>query len=184
LQEGNKEERSIGMGTKIWWVNQGGTFEQSRAGGYLWAPIQDARGVESLYRRMMTEVRKGDVIVHCSRGMVSAISRAISEAYPAIRPVEQPPPTEAERRNRDQDAAIKGRRIDIEFYDLIPPIAVDQVAGKIAALKIYEGPLNKNHDPKQSYLHRFSIQGLRILRQASPGSWEVWAEAAIENDRS
>jgi 5-methylcytosine-specific restriction protein B len=78
------------MSGKVWWVNQGGTYELSRAGGYLWAPILDARGIEQPYRRTMTEVRKGDIIVHCAHGTIWAISRAISEAYPAGHPRRPP----------------------------------------------------------------------------------------------
>lgn len=154
------------MRGKVWWVNQGATYGMSKVGGYLWAPVRSSRGVERTYWKTMAEVRKDDVIVHCSKGRVLALSKATSGPHLSERP-------EAFRSEAWTDDA--GRRIEVEYFILNPAIMVEAVAPGIMKLEIHQGPLNKNGKPKQSYLHRFSEQGLRLLQKAASGEWPTWA---------
>lgn len=162
---------------KVWWVNQGSTFRQSRAGGYLWAPIWDGNGIERAYWKTMSDVKEGDIIVHCTTGKIVALSIATSHPYQAKRPAEFSRPSELEALNWDSTSA--GRRIEVTYHDLQPPTDVAAIAHAIASLDIEKGPLDKNFKPKQSYLHRFTIQGLRILRNASSAEWPEWAETVL-----
>lgn len=153
----------------IWWVNQGATYRLSKAGGFLWAPERNSKGAELTYWSTMKEVRAGDIIVHCSGGKIVALGRAISSAYLFNRPSGFQAPAWIDN---------SGRRVDVEYFELIPPVFVSEVAESIQALHIYQGPLNKNGQPKQSYLHRFSTQGLRLLKRKS-AKWPEWAVGAI-----
>jgi hypothetical protein len=165
----------------IWWVNQGSTYKQSREGGFLWSPIWDGNGIERAYWKTMAEVRVDDVIVHCTKGKIVGLGRATSEAYQSNRPADFPQPSELEALHWGKTSV--GRRVNVEYFDLEPPIPVESVASRITALNIAKGPLDKNEKPKQSYLHKFTRDGLRILREASPGYWPEWALDATEADK-
>ena len=151
---------------KVWWVNQGTSYEASISGGYLWAPLKSSRGRELVYWAMMREVRRGDLIVNCRKGQVVGISIATSDAYY----YDRPPAFQSYAWERLK----AGRRIDVDMFELYPPIPLPAVSEDIQRLRISQGPLNKNGHAKQSYLHRFSIEGIEILRKASKSDWPSW----------
>jgi hypothetical protein len=152
----------------VWWVNIGLTYMQSLNGGYLWAPLVSDRGMKIAYWSTVAEVRRDDIIVVCNKGKIVALGRAKSEPYLADRPSRFDSPSWSNDR---------GRKVDVEYYEFKRPIMVSAVAMSIKDLEIFQGPLNKNAKPKQSYLHRFSIKGLKILRLASDCRWPKWADS-------
>ncbi|HEX2173153.1 MAG TPA: hypothetical protein VHL09_11995 [Dehalococcoidia bacterium] len=152
----------------IWWVNQGKTFAQEMAGGFLWAPLRDQRGRVQRHWETLAEVRAGDVIVHYARGAVRALSRARSAGRPARRPAGF----------LDAGTREDGRLVEVDVYRLAQAIPRDRVAGAIAALALLDGPVLGSGGVRQGYLWRFSPAGLRILRAASAEEWPGWAEAA------
>lgn len=66
---------------RVWWVNQGFSFQVERQGGYLWAPITDQRGAVPSHWETLSEVEEDDLIVHYREGHVRAVSRALGKAY-------------------------------------------------------------------------------------------------------
>lgn len=156
----------------VWWVNQGGTYRNGRDGGFLWSPLVDPRGATQSHWTRMSDVRAGDVIVHYSSGSVRALGLATGTVYAA------PQPT-----NFDEDRPAtwneRGQRLDVSYHELTRAIPLDGISGKLQALAIGDGPLNRVDGVKQGYLWRFSAEGLRVLREASDEPWPEWAEAAL-----
>jgi hypothetical protein len=165
----NVFERSI----SIWWVNQGNTFDAARKGGQIFAPLEDKLGREPVHWRSVAEVESGDILVHCAGGQIRAIGRAVSGPIEDSRPVETTDPSVPEWKQM-------GRRVDVDYFDLKPPIAVGAIADRIRSLNITQGPFSADGGLKQGYLFRFSSQGLRVLREASSSSWPNWAATYLE----
>ena len=150
----------------VWWVNQGLTYEQERAGGFLWAPVRSQSGRMQRHWDTLAEVKTGEVIVHYRQGAVVALSRVIAGGQPSPRP----------EGFEDAGSERDGRIVRTEYFVLRQPISRDQVASRIRALDIQDGPIARTNVVRQGYLWRFSPAGLRILRQASPEEWPEWAE--------
>lgn len=109
-------------------------------------------------------------MVHCSAGHIRALGRVHSNPYGSSRPIELDDPT--------WDPA-KGIRVDVEYYELESPISVKQVGSEIRQLNIPYGPVDKNANPKQGYLQRFTLEGFGLLNQASGSPWPDWAELLV-----
>jgi hypothetical protein len=172
MQEGSDTEP--GQSTRnIWWVNQGGTYRTGREGGFLWSPLVDPRGATLSHWTRMADVREGDIIVHYSSGSVRALGLATGSVYAAPQPVNFA---------EDRPAAWneRGQRLDVSYHELTRAIPLDKVSGKLQALAISDGPLNRVDGVKQGYLWRFSAAGLRVLREASDEPWPEWAESALD----
>lgn len=152
----------------VWWVNQGGTYEISQRLGFLWAPLKTYWGREHIFWSLMAEVRSGDIIVHYSKGKIRALSRAASDAYIAER-------TSGFRGLQSEAWTInQGRRVDISYFLLEPPVLLESVASKIHGLAIKLGPITKNGKVRQSYLNRFTLEGLKIIQDAALCEFPDW----------
>jgi hypothetical protein len=153
----------------VWWVNQGATFRQELAGGFLWAPLLNEGGRPEQHWETLAEVRAGDIIVHYARGAIVALGRARSGGRPAPRP----------EGFRDAGTRTAGRLVEVECHSLPHPIPRGRVADRLGGLAIPGGPIARNGAVKQGYLWRFGPAGLRILREAAPDPWPPWAEAVV-----
>jgi hypothetical protein len=69
-----------------WWVNQGETFREARASGFLWAPMQDKAGRRPAHWRSMAKVQQGDLVLHYASGSLRAVSLAKAPAFAADKP--------------------------------------------------------------------------------------------------
>lgn len=49
---------------QIFFVTQGATFKQEKAGKYIWAPIETTKGQKVHHWDRMTDVVLGDIIIH------------------------------------------------------------------------------------------------------------------------
>ena len=58
----------------IFLVNRGQTYKHERAGSYIWSPKLNKAGQRNRGYDLMKEVRRGDYILHNSRGRIAAIS--------------------------------------------------------------------------------------------------------------
>jgi 5-methylcytosine-specific restriction protein B len=146
---------------RIYWVNQGESYEEERNKGCIFAGEADAGDHQPGHGKLFSELREGDILVHNVSGEIRAVSR-----------VEGPP---AEAASGAEGAAREGLRVDVEYQELTFPIPLSQVVDDIAALEVPNGPLDRNRQPKQGQLWRFSAEGLDILRQARLQPWPAWA---------
>ncbi len=72
----------------VYYVFQGETYAEERAGGYVWSPQLNKSGGKNAGYTMMTNIRKGDFILHNANGKVVSISVAKDDYYEAIQPHE------------------------------------------------------------------------------------------------
>jgi hypothetical protein len=82
--------------TGYWWVNQGATFEQERAGEYLWAPKKGKVGQVNKFWTDMEKLQVGDLVVHYADAAIRAISKVREPTVDAPRPAEVPAESQAE----------------------------------------------------------------------------------------
>ena len=79
----------------VWWVFQNQSYERSRDGGYIWAPLVDSRGYKKSHWEALQQVQAGDLIFSCNNRSIVATSTAKSNAYVSS----QPHPDRVTRKN-------------------------------------------------------------------------------------
>lgn len=131
----------------IYWVFQGKTFDEEYKGGYIWAPKFNKRykniGAPHHWSRL-TEVKRGDIIIHGCKGQIMAISVAKDECFDCKQP------KELEREGLwDAD----GRMVKCEYNFIRNPINVYDYKDEIIKRCNHEyGPFNKNGEGNMGYL--------------------------------
>jgi MoxR-like ATPase len=131
---------------RIWWVNQGATFQRAREGGYLWAPKLDRAGRPHGDWDSVEEARPGDLVLNYANGLVRAVSTVNVEAVDA----DQPHPDDAENWTQ------AGRRLDISYRDLSDPIQLADIPSEWRVAE--DGPFDQNGSVKQGYFFPLSEQ--------------------------
>ena len=58
---------------RFWWVNQGQTFREELAGGYIWSPMKNRDGSRNQTYLNMREVKPGDLVFSYADGTVPAV---------------------------------------------------------------------------------------------------------------
>ncbi len=95
-------------------VFQGTTFEEECKGQFIWAPKYTKSGGTCHHWDRLLDIRKGDVILHCSDGYIRAISRAKGPCEDSARP---------DKASGDWTQWEKdGRRVDCDYYLLKAPL--------------------------------------------------------------
>lgn len=145
----------------IFYVFQGVTYSQERAGGYVWSPKLDTSGHNNAGYRMMTKIRKGDFILHNSNGKIEAISVAESDCFEAPQPHElkvSPKPT-----NWDD----KGYRVNLNYFDLNDPVVVPQYKSWFIEHYNENSAFTKKGTGKQQYMCQLAEEhAIFLLRMA------------------
>lgn len=67
----------------VYYVFQGETYDEERAGEYVWSPQLNKSGGKNVGYTMMTNIHKGDFILHNSNGKIVSISVAKDDYYEA-----------------------------------------------------------------------------------------------------
>lgn len=104
-------------------VMQGETYQQEKKLGIIWAPQQDKSGMVPHSYKRMTEVSKGDRILHYVRGAIVAISRASEDCKEAIRP-----------NLLDGINNLNGYLVVTEYQELETPVVIHEHIADIAPL--------------------------------------------------
>lgn len=126
----------------VWWVFQGDSYERSRKGGYLWAPLLDKRGHKKSHWESVDQVKKGDLVLSSKDRKLVAISIAKTDAYRAP----QPDPEDAKLWE------FNGRKVDVAYTDIDNPLAVDDLLDIFSKYPNEQGPLDLNGKGKMGYL--------------------------------
>ena len=126
----------------VWWVFQGDSYERSREGGYLWAPLVDKAGHKKNHWEAVDRIQKGDLILSSKDRKLMAISVAKSNPYRSAQPDQ-----------RDVKLwGYEGRRVDVAYVDLKTPVLVDDLLDCFAGIDDQAGPLDVNKRGKMGYL--------------------------------
>ena len=128
-----------------WWVNQGRTYEVQRSGGYLFASSGSGSGREVPSWEALKEMQPGDTVFHYSEGSLRALGKVSAAA-------EQSPHPEGEREGAHANAD-QGYKVAIEYNDIEPPIALDDIPLELRDPRL--GPFTKGQErvgvPQQGY---------------------------------
>ena len=102
----------------VYYVYQGETYAEERAGDYVWSPKLTKSGAKNAGYTMMTNVKKGDFIIHNSNRKIMAISIAKADCRDALQPKEL---SDAKTTVTWDDDVY---RIDTTYYSLDVPLVV------------------------------------------------------------
>lgn len=103
---------------KFFWVYQGKTYDLECKGGYVWSPQKTKNGGINKGYENMRLIKKGDIIFHCCKGYIKAISEAKSDCYEADQPAEL---------IKDQAGVWnkKGYKVNLKYQNLFCPYHID-----------------------------------------------------------
>jgi len=139
-----------------YFVFQNKTFEQERTGGYLWAPksLPDGRNIS--HWRLMKEVKKGDVVFHCVKKKIVAISIAKANCF------SQTIPQEIEGNMWDKD----GWMVQSDYILITNPIIISDYMEEILKLQpATHAPFNRLGKGNTGYLFTSNYELSKYLLQ-------------------
>jgi hypothetical protein len=104
---------------RVWWVNQGATYNAERDGEFMWAPLESAAGQQLFHWESMKDVRVGDVVLHYANTQIRAVGEVLEEAKEATRP---------ESLGAKGGAwSEEGRLVGVRYHELAEPISLDKI---------------------------------------------------------
>ena len=142
--------------TGYWWVNQGTSYAAERDGGYLWASTLGKSGATIDHHMNVERLVPGDVILHYSSGLVSAVSRVTEAAIETLRPDPQEP----------GDTERQGFLARADYFDCPQPLHRDEIPLRLRLDE--QGPFNRVGRPKQVYLLPLSEDFIAALQDLFP----------------
>src|SRR5690349_17185817 len=116
---------------KFWWVNQGGSYEETRRTGYIWASFRE--GAQAIWHwDNVGHIKEGDVLFHYVQGTgVRAVSQALSNGHRADSAEESL-----------VDPGVPSWVAKVKYLaKLSKPVPKDRVAMAIRDLVIEKGPI-------------------------------------------
>lgn len=145
----------------VYYVFQGETYNEERAGNYIWSPQLNKSGGKNAGYTMMTNVKKGDFILHNFNGKVVAISVAKADYYEASQPYEL---SVAEKSLEWND---EGYRVDTEYYDFEVPLYTTKYREWLESHYIEGSAFTRVGRGKQQYLcHLADEHAVFLLEKA------------------
>lgn len=139
----------------VFWVNQGASYQQERDAGVVSAPFENAAGAVLSHHKVVSTLRKGDIILHHADGAIRAISEVTHK--PGQRAVAWAP-DEAER-----------RVTKTKYYELDDPISVRDMNPDVRTPD--NGPFDKYGGVKQIYMEPISPRLASFLRDEYRNRW-------------
>ena len=132
----------------FWWVCQGKTYKDARDSGYIYAPEKGENGATREHWRRVSDVRKGDIILHWS-GAIMAIGVAVEDAKLGPRP---------HSTNSDNLWDDIGYSCKIKYYEFTPKISspelTNDIREKVRETMPVDGPFNVKLGCKQAYMSK------------------------------
>jgi MoxR-like ATPase len=158
-----------GHSRRLWWVNQGATFDAERAGGYVWAPQRSQAGRLVGHHQNVAQLATGDLIFHYAKGLVRAIS-VVRSAREEPRPAELP----TEQWTRE------GYLAEVAYHDAPTPIALEEIP---ASWRTDDGgPFTRHGSVKQGYLYPLSSRFVTRLTDEFGSRWPDLRELVGQSD--
>lgn len=137
----------------VWWVNQGDSLDNERAGGYIWAPVKGRDGRSVVHWESLKETQEDDLVLHHAKGILRYVSQVISQAV-----------------KTNDDNGVERYLVRVNYYELIPPIPYENFVDRLAKLRIEQGPTDRNGKLNQGYLFRLTPDALRIIQESQPNT--------------
>jgi hypothetical protein len=154
---------------QVWWCNQSICWKGESEAGVV---CSSREGVKRLkFRRTVGQVEQGDIIVHYRKQKgIFAISRALENGR-----------EEKKLPDLGGHSYGSGWRFPADYFFLGHPIIREKVNKQVQELDLPDSPiLERSGNVRQDYFIPFSLEGIRIIRQASHETWPDWAEKALD----
>jgi len=154
----------INLQQRVWWVNQGRTFEAERAAWMVFAGTEREDGRRIKHHQVLAEMRPGDVTLHWVSGEI----RAIGEV--------QVPATRYRRPAGPHGAESDGLAARVEYFTLDHPIALAELPASRAGTE----PFNKNGTVNQGYCFAVPSELADELQRQLGDRWpdgSPWSDA-------
>lgn len=131
-------------------VMQGKTYQQSKEQGVVWCALYDKTGSTPHSWQRMQDVKKGDVLFHCVKGEVVAISQAREDARFGMSDIEE---------------GVAGTLFDALYEELEVAVSVKENFAQIEPLlPVKYSPFQQNGDGNQGFLYPCNeMLALRLL---------------------
>jgi hypothetical protein len=158
--------------SNVWWVNEGTTYRQQKAGGYLWAPSANKQGTALAHHRNVMRLKVGDSVLRYSDGRIRGVGTVKSPPSEAPRPAEFPQGPwnadgyRAELSNRDLAEGIELTAIPEEWRQTEAGLPMPQ-----------PHPFNRDGGVAVGYLYELSPNLVMRLRSRFP---ELFGEAHVK----
>ncbi len=167
------QHRAARTRRQVWWVNQGATYDESRAGGFIWAPKLDKRGAAWGHRKRLPDLQLEDLVVHHADSRIRAIGRVQAAAVEARTPFQ------------DEQGKVDGWRVGVEYFELGDRgIPIGRAIELFKDLELDGGPFTESRGVKHGYLWRFSPAGLQRIQHEVGTLWPEWAHIDSPTDPS
>jgi 5-methylcytosine-specific restriction enzyme B len=140
-------------GHQFWWVNQGKSFQKAKEEGCIWAPKENRRGKTEFHWENVFRVKKGDIIFNYANRKIRAVSIAQSDGYENIRT----------KSSYSDPWGDEGWRADLSYYEIAPPIPVEDIGSSIAKLNFKYGPIDRTGGANQGYLYKLNKEVVEII---------------------
>lgn len=128
----------------VYFVYQGITYDDQRAGGFVWSPKLNKAGHKNQGFTTMTLIRKDDFILHSVNGQVKSISIAQTDCFDGARPdylsVEDAPWAE------------DGYQVDTVYTNLDQPLSIREHREWLAEKPKQNSAFTKAGTGKQQYM--------------------------------
>ena len=130
---------------RVWWVNQGASYDQESAGGYVWAPTETKGGTRLTHHENVADLHLGDRILHFAKGALRAVGTVVGSPLRRDRPEELP-----------EDAWQRdGYYAEVDYDPLDSPIELGEIPEEWR-LEESGGPFTRNGAVQQGYLFSLS----------------------------
>jgi len=149
---------------RIWWINQGRSYEPERDGWLVFAPSERSDGRTISHHEALAGMRPGDVTVHYVGGAVSAVGLVHAGAERTRRPYVL---------GGEQEI---GRAVRVEYFPLTTSIARESFPnGRETA-----GPFDRYGAIRQGYCFPVDREWAESLRDAGGDVWPAGSPWAAE----
>lgn len=142
---------------RVWWVNQGTTFEEEKEGGYIWAPLKDKSGHARYSYTCLQEMKEGDVVLHNAGNTIRYVSRVVGQPRRQGRP----------SASKYMKWETEGTLVELEYHELSPQVSINSLSEVISRIKIDRGPFEKAGRVKFGYAFFFTPEALRRIQNAT-----------------
>lgn len=157
---------------RVWWVNQGSTFGQESAGGFLWAPVATKAGRPATHHTDLRKAQPGDVVIAYANTAIRALVTVSAAAIDAEKPGDL-----GSEWGRD-GMLLKGT-----YYRLDRPIGITEIPERLRRPEV--GPFNRDGRVNQGYFYAVARSAADELRHHFADRWPAdspWGdEAAISH---
>ncbi len=145
----------------VFLVYQGETYKEEREGGYVWSPQLNSSGRKNAGYTMMTNIHKGDFILHSKNSKIVSLSIAKEDCKNANKP------HELSIAKTTVNWSNNGYRVDTDYFDFDHPVRNSDHRAWLAKHYIKSSAFDKNGKGKTQYMcHLADEHAIYLLKCA------------------